>query len=248
MPWYCLISGRTGVDDSGKRKAKYGSSPPVAAKCAAFGRDGASSWLARRRTGNGNRRSLRDDKQKDFVREKLFCRWNINFICGEPLGCGAASLQSMTQFKVPAVSEVSMRTLRVSAVVCLLGACWAAAGWRRAQAMTDLSIDRPGSAAMMWLVHEIDPMGCDAGEWHRQGCDPEYAATGWAHLDRPQESVTWGTAMMAMCAARLNEPDTANQRLVGRPEANPFRSSGYIVRRPDRTPMHMPANGDLCSR
>jgi hypothetical protein len=67
------------------------------------------------------------------------------------------------------------------------------------------------------------------------------------HVDRPQESVTWGTAMMAMCAARLNEPDTAIQLLVGRYEVNPFRPSGYTIRRPDQTPMYMPANGGWLS-
>ena len=31
----------------------------------------------------------------------------------------------------------------------------------------------------------------------------------------PQSSVTWGTAMLAMCAARLDEPDRAIQLLSG---------------------------------
>lgn len=64
-----------------------------------------------------------------------------------------------------------------------------------------------------------------------------------AHADAPQNSVTWGTAMMAMTAARLGEPETAIQLLVGKYEQNPFRASGYTVRRPDQTPMYMPANG-----
>jgi hypothetical protein len=58
-----------------------------------------------------------------------------------------------------------------------------------------------------------------------------------------QASVTWGTAMLAMCAARLNEPDRAIGLLVGNYEKNPFMPSGYTVRRPDQTPMYMPANG-----
>jgi len=62
-----------------------------------------------------------------------------------------------------------------------------------------------------------------------------------------ESSVTWGTAMMAMCAARLNEPDRAIQLLVGNYKQNPFRPSGYTIRRPDQTPMYMPANGGWLS-
>jgi hypothetical protein len=63
----------------------------------------------------------------------------------------------------------------------------------------------------------------------------------------PQASVTWGTAMMAMCAARLDEPEKAIQLLSGPFEQNPFRASGYTVRRPEQTPMYMPANGGWLS-
>ncbi|HTB63651.1 MAG TPA: hypothetical protein VK737_08680 [Opitutales bacterium] len=59
----------------------------------------------------------------------------------------------------------------------------------------------------------------------------------------PQNAVTWGTAMEAMCAARLGQPDLAINLLVGNFTTNPFRASGYTVRRPDQTPMYMPANG-----
>jgi len=68
-----------------------------------------------------------------------------------------------------------------------------------------------------------------------------------AHTEAPQNAVTWGTAMMAMTAARLNQPDTAIQLLVGKYDANPFRASGYSVRRPEQTPMYMPANGGWLS-
>jgi hypothetical protein len=68
-----------------------------------------------------------------------------------------------------------------------------------------------------------------------------------AHTDAPQNSVTWGTAMTAMCAARLDEPETAIALLVGKYDQNPFRASGYTVRRPDQTPMYMPANGGWLS-
>ena len=68
-----------------------------------------------------------------------------------------------------------------------------------------------------------------------------------AHADAPQNAVTWGTAMMAMTAARLNEPDLAIQLLVGKYDQNPFRASGYTVRRPEQTPMYMPANGGWLS-
>jgi hypothetical protein len=65
--------------------------------------------------------------------------------------------------------------------------------------------------------------------------------------DAPQNAVTWGTAMTAMCAARLNEPDLAINLLAGKFDENPFRVSGYTVRRPDQTPMYMPANGGWLS-
>jgi hypothetical protein len=68
-----------------------------------------------------------------------------------------------------------------------------------------------------------------------------------AHVDAPQNAVTWGTSMMAMTAARLNEPDLAIQLLVGNFDQNPFRASGYTVRRPEQTPMYMPANGGWLS-
>ena len=60
---------------------------------------------------------------------------------------------------------------------------------------------------------------------------------------RPEEDQTWGTAMVAMCAARLNEPETAIDLLVGKGGEKSFRPSGYAVRRPQQTPMYMPANG-----
>ena len=68
-----------------------------------------------------------------------------------------------------------------------------------------------------------------------------------AQVGGVQAGVTWGTAMMAMCAARLNEPDRAIQLLVGNYDQNPFRPSGYTIRRPDQTPMYMPANGGWLS-
>ena len=63
----------------------------------------------------------------------------------------------------------------------------------------------------------------------------------------PQNRITWGTAMLAMCAARLNEPDRAIRLLAGPFGENPFRVSGYTVRRPEQTPMYMPANGGWLS-
>jgi hypothetical protein len=58
-----------------------------------------------------------------------------------------------------------------------------------------------------------------------------------------QPAITWGYAMVAMCAARMNEPEMAVQLLVPAYETNPFRASGYTIRRPEQTPMYMPANG-----
>jgi protein-glucosylgalactosylhydroxylysine glucosidase len=54
---------------------------------------------------------------------------------------------------------------------------------------------------------------------------------------------TWGTAMVAMCAARMGEPELAVNLLVGDYEKTSFRPSGYTIRRPEQTPMYMPANG-----
>jgi hypothetical protein len=63
-----------------------------------------------------------------------------------------------------------------------------------------------------------------------------------------EESVTWGTAMFAMCAARLGERELAVNLLTGKTaEINPFRVQGYTVRRPDQTPMYMPASGGWLS-
>jgi len=54
---------------------------------------------------------------------------------------------------------------------------------------------------------------------------------------------TWGTAMVAICAARMGEPELAVNLLVGDYEKTSFRPSGYTIRRPEQTPMYMPANG-----
>lgn len=54
---------------------------------------------------------------------------------------------------------------------------------------------------------------------------------------------TWGTAMVAMCTARMGEPELAVNLLVGDYEKTSFRPSGYTIRRPEQTPMYMPANG-----
>jgi hypothetical protein len=58
---------------------------------------------------------------------------------------------------------------------------------------------------------------------------------------------TWGTAMVAMCAARMGEPELAVDLLVGDYEKTSFRPSGYTIRRPEQTPMYMPANGGWLS-
>jgi hypothetical protein len=70
-----------------------------------------------------------------------------------------------------------------------------------------------------------------------------------SRMGATQTAITWGTAMTAMCAARLGEPDRALDLLVGKynPGQNPFRIQGYTVRRPEQTPMYMPANGGWLS-
>jgi hypothetical protein len=56
-----------------------------------------------------------------------------------------------------------------------------------------------------------------------------------AHTRGPQTSVTWGTAMLAMCAARLGEPETAVALLAGAmtrtPSASPATPSAGRTRR-----------------
>jgi hypothetical protein len=52
----------------------------------------------------------------------------------------------------------------------------------------------------------------------------------------------WGNAMVAMCAARLNEPDLALDLLIGKYERNPFMVSGY-ARGYAGIPVYLPANG-----
>jgi hypothetical protein len=62
----------------------------------------------------------------------------------------------------------------------------------------------------------------------------------------PQAAVTWGNAMVAICAARMNDPELATSLLAvpfDSPRTNPFRPNGTTVRRPDQTPLYMPANG-----
>jgi hypothetical protein len=64
-------------------------------------------------------------------------------------------------------------------------------------------------------------------------------------VTQPQAAITWGFGMQAMCAARMNEPEIAVSLLVPKlaEGAEHFRVQGYSVRRPEQTPMYMPANG-----
>ncbi len=62
-------------------------------------------------------------------------------------------------------------------------------------------------------------------------------------VSRSDGNQSWSTAMVAMCAVRMGEPERAVELLVGKDEKNSFRASGYTIRRPDQTPMYMPANG-----
>ena len=64
---------------------------------------------------------------------------------------------------------------------------------------------------------------------------------------RSEEDQTWGTAMVAMCGARLNEPERPSIYSSEDFEKNSFRPSGYTIRRPTQTPMYMPANGGWLS-
>jgi hypothetical protein len=64
-------------------------------------------------------------------------------------------------------------------------------------------------------------------------------------LEAAFETVTWGLAMVAMCVARMNDPELAVNLLVAphAPGAIPFRASGYTVRHPEQTPLYLPVNG-----
>lgn len=67
-----------------------------------------------------------------------------------------------------------------------------------------------------------------------------------SRLQSPQTAVTWGNGILAICAARMGDPDLATNLLVvpyENEKTNPFRPNGYTVRRPEQTPMYMPANG-----
>jgi protein-glucosylgalactosylhydroxylysine glucosidase len=105
-----------------------------------------------------------------------------------------------------------------------------------------LEIPQQGGAATMatWLYGVLPGEGIDKDAMRAT----LHAVT---RSTAKQNAVTWGTAMLAMCAARLNEPDRAIQLLVGPYDKNPFMPSGYTVRRPDQTPMYMPANGGWLS-
>jgi protein-glucosylgalactosylhydroxylysine glucosidase len=108
---------------------------------------------------------------------------------------------------------------------------------------TALEIPEENKPAFMatWLGGVLPDDGLDLDAMRRT----LHAASG---NGAGEASVTWGTAMFAMCAARLHEPDLAIQLLTGKSdEVNPFRVSGYTVRRPDQTPMYMPANGGWLS-
>jgi len=125
--------------------------------------------------------------------------------------------------------------------------------WQRVIDHIALPTVRNGIYPAMELPVETTPSGMTTfmfGVLPGRGIDKEAMRNTLhrvAHADAPQNAVTWGTSMMAMCAARLREPDLAIQLLVGNFDQNPFRPSGYTVRRPDQTPMYMPANGGWLS-
>ena len=111
--------------------------------------------------------------------------------------------------------------------------------WRR---LSGVEIPAETRSAFMatWLCGALPGEGIDKEALRKN-------LNAGAHPGVMQNSVTWGTAMAAMCAARLGEPERAIDLLVGKFDENPFRPSGYTVRRPDQTPMYMPANGGWLS-
>src|SRR5262249_39690869 len=91
-----------------------------------------------------------------------------------------------------------------------------------------------------WLVGVLPGDGIDRDAIHKTLVDATRA-----RVTQPQAAITWGFGMEAMCAARLNEPEIAVSLLVPKAPSGVehFRAQGYSVRRPDQTPMYMPANG-----
>lgn len=91
-----------------------------------------------------------------------------------------------------------------------------------------------------WLCGPLPGEGIDKDVMHRTLVDVTRA-----RVTQPQAAITWGFGMQAMCAARMNEPEIAVSLLVPKitPGGEHFRAQGYSVRRPEQTPMYMPANG-----
>lgn len=91
-----------------------------------------------------------------------------------------------------------------------------------------------------WLYGPIAADGIDKQVMHNTLVSVTRART-----TQPQAAITWGFGMEAMCAARMNEPEIAVGLLVPKltEGAEHFRVQGYSVRRPEQTPMYMPANG-----
>ncbi|HZZ27653.1 MAG TPA: hypothetical protein VFE46_06555 [Pirellulales bacterium] len=102
----------------------------------------------------------------------------------------------------------------------------------------EIPVENTAARMATWLYGVLPGRGIDLDVMR----NTLHAVTEGAHWHR-EEDQTWGTAMVAMCAARLNEPDTAIEMLVGDFEKKSFRPSGYTIRRPSQTPMYMPANG-----
>jgi hypothetical protein len=102
----------------------------------------------------------------------------------------------------------------------------------------ELPEDHRPAIMATWLCGVLPGTGID-----RDAMRQTLEAVSASRTRGTQSTVTWGVAMVAMCAARMSEPELAIQLLVPAFEANPFRTSGYTIRRPEQTPMYMPANG-----
>lgn len=107
-----------------------------------------------------------------------------------------------------------------------------------------VTLEKPETSGASWMatwLYGILPGHGIDREVMRRTLDE--AAT--SRLKATPGAVTWGLAMVAMCAARMNDPELAIHLLVAphAEGANPFRASGYTVRRPEQTPLYMPANG-----
>ncbi|HVT90412.1 MAG TPA: hypothetical protein VHD56_16280 [Tepidisphaeraceae bacterium] len=106
----------------------------------------------------------------------------------------------------------------------------------------EIPVENGASWMATWLYGVLPGRDIDKEVMHRT-----LASASASRTSRPQNAVTWGFPMVAMCAARMNEPEMAIRLLVGRYDRNPFLPSGYAYRNNNETPLYLPASGGWLS-